>query len=251
MMKVVLGAAAILLLVGCGGEPPSTSAAPSSTPSASADPSTSPSTTPSTTPDTEPLAAEPTDAAPSDGTGSRDVGDEDGTTGTEPVDATGTDPGDDGGSSTTEDAPALEMPVDGAGPGDHLSELLDQRHRGPLVTLPLPRAASASARLVTGFPSVLRPTGSSLVETSSLSPDRVRLQVGMVASTSRSLEHVLVAYRRRLIAHGLVEQDAPPAVPGSTAATFRRGPTTVTVTVTVEGSRTTYIVQASLHAGRG
>ena len=257
-VKLLLGAAASLVLAGCAGGPPSTDQGSTPTASASTAPPTSPSTSPATDPATDPaadqLTDEPTDAAPSDSTGgaaSSDngtVGDE---AGTKPDGGPGPSGNEPAGDSTVEEAAGLEMPVDGAGPGNSLSELLGERQSGPLVRRPLPRAASASARLVTGFPSVLRPTRSSVVRTSSLSPAGVRLQVGLVAFTSRSLEEVLLEYRRRLVAHGLVERDAPLTMPGSTAATFRRGHTVVTVTVTPEGPGATYIVQATLHAGRG
>lgn len=130
-----------------------------------------------------------------------------------------------------------------------MSELVAEQNSAPLITAPLPRAASARGRLVRRFPALLRPARRSAVESSSVSPSGDRLQAGLVASTSLTADRLLLAYRVRLARRGLVEQAAPAAVPGSRAAAFRRGRSTVTVTVTENGRRTGYSVMASLHAG--
>jgi hypothetical protein len=132
-----------------------------------------------------------------------------------------------------------------------LSELLRRSDPGPLVTTPLPRAASAQGRLLRRFPDALRPTRAARVQSSSISPSGDRLQVGLVATSSLSPEEVLLVYRTRLARHGMTEAATPPSVAGSTAAAFRRGGSVVTVTVTPRGSGAAYAVHASLRAERG
>lgn len=151
-----------------------------------------------------------------------------------------------GGSGTRLEVPQAPEPT-----VTSLAELLGPATTSPLVTTPLPRAAAARGRLVARFPVVLRPTRAARVESSSLSPSGDRLQVGLVASTSMSPAEVLLAYRTRLARRGLVELSAPPTLPGSLAATFRRGGSVVTVTVTPDGSRTILSLQAILRPGRG
>lgn len=148
-------------------------------------------------------------------------------------------------------APALEMPEAPEAPVSSLAELLPPTNPAPLVTTPLPRAGSAEGRLLSQFPGALRPTRAARVQSSSLSPMGDRLQVGLVATTSLSADQVLLAYRTRLARRGLDETAAPPSVAGSRAAAFRRGDSVVTVTVTPDGSRTSYAVHASLRAGDG
>lgn len=144
----------------------------------------------------------------------------------------------------------LEMPQ---APGDEvesLSELFDAVSDAPLVRAPLPGAASARGRIVAGYPVALRPTRSTRVESSSVSPSGDRLQVALVGSTRLSVEQVLVAYRTRLADRGLVERETPATNAGSYAAAFQRGDSVVTVTVTPQDGRTTYSVQGTLDAGR-
>jgi hypothetical protein len=143
----------------------------------------------------------------------------------------------------------LEVPVAPAPSVDSLGDLLGDSDR-PLVTSPLPRAASARGRLVGGFPAALRPAPGSTVETSSVSPADDRLQVALVGSTAMAPGQVLLAYRTRLARRGLVEQATPPqTAPGSQAAALQRGRSVVTITATRQGSRTSYSVIASLHTG--
>ena len=151
--------------------------------------------------------------------------------------------------SGNDDTDGKEMPEAPESTAKSLSDLLEGVRTTPLVTAPLPRAASARGRLVTRFPPALRPIRATRVETSSISRLGDRLQVALVASTSLAPEDVLLAYRTRLAGRGLVEQTAPPATPGSQAAAFRRGRSTVTLAVTSQGSGTGYSVQASLHTG--
>ncbi|NPC40877.1 hypothetical protein [Nocardioides sp. zg-1230] len=172
---------------------------------------------------------------------------------TSPSTTPGTAPGSDADAEGTADgsAPALEMPEAPEPTVDSLSELLPPSDPGPLVTTPLPRAATAQGRLLRRFPDALRPTRAARVQSSSVSPSGDRLQVGLVATSSLSPGQVLLAYRTRLARRGMAETATPPSVAGSTAAAFRRGDSVVTVTVTPRGSGTTYAVHASLRAERG
>lgn len=162
-------------------------------------------------------------------------------------DTAGTD-GNGGGSDPS--GTVLEVPVAPEPSVESLGDLLGDADR-PLVVTPLPRAASARGRLVGGFPAALRPAPRSRVETSSVSPADDRLQVALVGTTTLAPARVLLDYRTRLGRRGMVEQaTTPPTAAGSQAAALQRGRSTVTITVTRQGSRTTYSVIASLHTGR-
>lgn len=159
------------------------------------------------------------------------------------------DPQPDNGGGSDPSGAVLEVPVAAAPSVDSLGDLLGDADR-PLATSPLPRAASARGRLVVGFPAALRPAPGSRVETSSVSPADDRLQVALVGSTAMAPGRVLLAYRTRLARRGLVEQaTVPQTAPGSQAAALQRGRSVVTITVTRQGSRTSYSVMASLHTG--
>ncbi|MDR7252435.1 hypothetical protein J2X46_001411 [Nocardioides sp. BE266] len=168
-------------------------------------------------------------------------------------------PSTDPSSSPTEEPPAngggtdpsvaLEVPVAPEPTVDSLGEMLGDADR-PLVTAPLPRAATARGRLVGGFPSFLRPASGTLVETSSVSPQDDRLQVALVGSTALAPAKVLLAFRTRLGRRGMLEQATPQTAAGSQAAALRRGRSVVTITATRQGSRTSYSVMASLHTGQ-
>lgn len=170
-----------------------------------------------------------------------------------PDGAPSTDADADGAEDGTADgsAPALEMPEAPAPTVDSLADLLPPSSTAPLVTTPLPRAASAQGRLLPGFPDALRPDRATRVQSSSVSPSGDRLQVGLVATSSRSPEQVLLAYRTRLARRGMAETASPPSIAGSRAAAFRRDGSVVTVTVTPRGSGTSLAVHASLRAERG
>jgi hypothetical protein len=132
---------------------------------------------------------------------------------------------------------------------ESLAELLDQQSNAPLVTTPLPAAASASGRLASGYPEVLRPVRSTVVESSSVSPAGRRLQVALVGTTRLRPDQVLLALRARLTRRGLAEQPAPVAAPDSSAIAFQRGRSVITINVTPAGAGTEYLIDASLHAG--
>ncbi|MCY4726978.1 hypothetical protein NYO98_11880 [Nocardioides sp. STR2] len=245
----VIGVVASLLLGGCGADEASPDAATPAASSAATTESPSPgnpSDGPGSGRDRARNGASGGKGAPQPG-GSESAGPDDATSdsttdGSDGSDGDGTAPG---------SAPALEMPEAPESPVSSLSELLAPTNPAPLVTTPLPRGASAEGRLVRQFPDALRPTRAARVQSSSLSPTGDRLQVGLVATTSLSADQVLLAYRTRLARRGLDETAAPPSVAGSRAAAFRRGDSVVTVTVTPQGSRTSYAVHASLRAADG
>lgn len=243
-------ALAALLLAGCGApaapDPTSARGDTASAPagSAAAAPDSSTDDGPSGALGTDPT--DPTGASGSESPGSDSPGSE-----------TSGSPGDggDGGDDTSTSGVLLEVPTAPEEPEaevSSLAELLPAGARGPLVRTPLPRAASARGRLVRGYPAVLRPTRASTVATSSVSPSSSasgrRLQVGLVASTRLSPTAVLLAFRTRLGARGLLERPAPAATAGTTAAAFSTGRSTVTLTVTDRGARTTYVLHATLRA---
>ncbi|MBC2931404.1 hypothetical protein [Nocardioides sp. zg-1228] len=244
-----LGVAACLVLVlgGCGADATSPDDAPGSSPAATGS-AGSPSPSAGTADGEADRNADGESGGGPGGSGAATTGDSDSSVAGDAGDEAPDPPGDgdgDGASPGTEGPPAPEAPVTG------LAELLPPADPAPLVTSPLPRAASARGRLVRRFPAALRPTRSAAVQSSSVSPSGDRLQVGLVASTALSASQVLLAYRTRLARRGLVETAAPPAVAGSQAAAFRRGGSIVTVTVTPRGSGATYSLHASLRAGRG
>lgn len=245
----VVGVVASLLLGGCGADGASPDAA---SPDA-------------TSPGTAAASPSPGEGTEAGGTNrksrSADQPDDHGDGSANEQDSPGATPGTDEGSDGTADgtsdgdadgsAPGLEMPEAPEPTVSSLSELLPPSNPAPLVTTPLPRAASAQGRLLSRFPDALRPTRAARVQSSSVSPSGDRLQVGLVATSSLSPEQVLLAYRTRLARRGMTESATPPSVAGSQAAAFRRGGSVVTVTVTPRGSGTAYAVHASLRAERG
>ncbi len=116
--------------------------------------------------------------------------------------------------------------------------------RGPLVHAPLPKAASAHGHLVKGYPKALRPVKGTAIVATSVSPSGPRLQVSLEGTTKASAQAVQTAYRTKLLARGFRER-ALPAVGGSTAIAFTRGPNRITLTTT-PGSRTGYVLFATL-----
>ena len=246
-LRVALpGVVMSLLLVGCGGDPTPSGAGSTSSPSTGTTSTSSPAA-----PDSSAAPQETTGTPSASGSAKANDGTADDTSG-ESSDG-GPAPGDDSSQnddgSGADTGAGLEVPEAPEETVASLSELLEDVRTAPLVTAPLPRAESARGRLVTSFPPALRPTRATRVETSSISPSGDRLQVALVASTRLAPEDVLLAYRTRLAGRGLVEQTAPPATAGSQAAAFRRGRSTVTVSVAPQGSGASYSVLASLHAG--
>lgn len=248
--RALAGLATVLLLAGCGDEGQAPDEATSSSSGSSSGSPSAPPTSPA--PGDEQRDGPDGSSSPNpDATAQDRTGSASGSP--DPSAEAGTEPGSDEESpdatSQEDGAAGLEMPEEPAPEVTSLAELLDEVGTAPLVAAPLPAGASATGRLVTRFPSVLRPTRAARVESSSISPSGDRLQVSLVASTSLDPAEVLMAYRTRLARRGLAELAAPATAAGSQAAAFRRGRSTVTVTATAEGSRTSYSVHASLRAG--
>ena len=245
-----LAACALALALAACSSPTSEDGGPSDAaggPATGATPSASSTSTPGGSDDaTAPGAG----TSPEDGSGERATwpDDTDSDDEQDPGDRTDTvDEGDDGGGGDG----GLEMPTElEADDGDvSLSELLTEIDDSPLVSAPLPRPASARGRLVRGYPAALRPPRASRVQSSSVSPSGDRLQVGLVGSSSLSSDQLLLAYRTRLSHRGMTERTPPATAPGTSAASFRRGRSVVTLTVT-DGPRTSYALHATLLAGR-
>lgn len=242
---VLLGAATSLVLAGCGHD---TTPADGSSPSAGA--STSPAGSGSGDGTTTPGTGGGTGGGTGSGTGSGQST-QSGSPSASPS-ASGSSGGSDGSSSGTAGdgtGAGLEVPEAAPETVDSLSELLEPVGSAPLLTAPLPRAAQAQGRLVGQYPTVLRPVRSSRIDSSAISPSAGRLQVSLVASSGLEPEQVLVAYRTRLAARGLVELSTPVTGAGSVAAAFERGRSTITITATGAGARTSYVVHATLHVG--
>ena len=239
----VIGVVASLLLGGCGADGASRDTAP---------PGAAPSESAAASPSASEQATDRKDSGGEDRAAARgqasdrtdDEPDAPNDAAEKPAPPSGTSP-------SPGSAPALEMPEAPEPTVSSLSELLPPSNPAPLVTTPLPRAATAEGRLLSGFPDALRPTRATRVQSSSVSPSDDRLQVGLVATSAQSPAQVLLAYRTRLARRGMTETATPPSVAGSQAAAFRRDGSVVTVTVTPRGSGTSYSVHASLRAGRG
>lgn len=144
---------------------------------------------------------------------------------------------------------SVEQPTSTTTPSG-LPGLDPPKSKGPLVSRPLPSAASANGRLVHGYPAVLRPGSRSTIDSSSVSPSGSVLQVSLLADARTDAASVEATFRRRLVARGFIEKPVS-AVGGSRALAFRRGDDLVIVTTTpatAPATRTAYIVFASLQA---
>lgn len=103
---------------------------------------------------------------------------------------------------------------------------------GPSLSGPLPATGSANGTVVTGFPTTVVPILDGLtVVSSSVSASGDRLQVGLQASSAAAPADVQAAYVAALSAAGFTVADSP-ALPGSTATAFTRGPDGLVLTVT-------------------
>lgn len=103
---------------------------------------------------------------------------------------------------------------------------------GPSLTGPLPATGNANGAVVKGFPTTVVPIPEGLtVVSSSVSASGDRLQVGLQASTDSAPADVQAAYVAELSAAGFAVGDSP-ALPGSTATSFTRGPDGLVLTVT-------------------
>ena len=103
---------------------------------------------------------------------------------------------------------------------------------GPSLTGPLPPTASANGEtLVAGFPKQVVPLLSGVLPVaSSVACQGDRMQVGLEASSGQDTATVLSRYAATFQSAGFVAGTSP-AVPGSTATRFTRGPDGLVVTV--------------------
>ena len=102
---------------------------------------------------------------------------------------------------------------------------------GPSLTGPLPATGNANGAVVKGFPTAVVPIPESLtVVSSSVSASGDRLQVGLQASSDSAPADVQAAYVAALSAAGFAVEDSP-ALPGTTATSFTRGPDGLVLTV--------------------
>lgn len=119
---------------------------------------------------------------------------------------------------------------------------------GPSLTGPLPPAASARGeQLVVGFPAQVVPVLDGIqVVSSSVASEGLRLQVGLEASSSADPATVTSRYATTFRDAGFVLEPSP-ALPGSTATQFTRGPDGVVLTVSGRvGGGTELIIAATL-----
>lgn len=182
----------------------------------------------------------------------------DGTDGTDPSGTTSREPS---GTRHEPNVPSARPGSVGEGPDDsqstddpdqqtHLGERVVRR-RGPLLPTPLPPAASATGRLVSGVPRFLRPAAGVRTESSSVSlatgPGAgQRVQVALVVSSPARTTRALAGLRARMVRWGLQEHPTPTSPAGTLAAAFVRGESTVTVTLEPVGTGSRYTLLAVL-----
>lgn len=100
------------------------------------------------------------------------------------------------------------------------------------VSLPFPDTASATGKLVKGFPTRTIPQApDSTIENSSVAAEGGRLQVTLSAESSLDVADVLDFYRTELAKVGMYDTPAP-ALSGTSALMFARGDHTVTLSAT-------------------
>ncbi|MDN4612879.1 hypothetical protein P5G50_00325 [Leifsonia sp. F6_8S_P_1B] len=110
------------------------------------------------------------------------------------------------------------------------------------VSAPLPRTASATGGLVSGYPEKVLPiTPGARVKTSSVASQGSRLQVTMTATTPSGVTDILAFYRTALAKYGMYDTPAP-AQGGATALRFDRDGSSVTVTAAPTEDGSTYVI---------
>jgi hypothetical protein len=142
-------------------------------------------------------------------------------------------------------ASGSEVPTASAAPQPGLPGLAAATS-SPLVTA-VPKSGVAKGALVAGFPSVLGPaTGSTIVSSSVTPSSNGSVQVALVATSTKSADVVLRAFRTRLAKLGARDVSTT-TVGGSQVAAFRRGASSAVVTVT-PGNPVRYTVFATVYA---
>jgi hypothetical protein len=144
-------------------------------------------------------------------------------------------------------APAEEVPSDetpAAGP----PTLPPSEPLPDPVSLPFPDSASATGKLVKGFPTGAVPEApDSTVTSSSVTAEGSRLQIALSAESSRAVVDVLDFYRTELAKVGMYDTPAP-ALSGSSALIFARGDHTVTLSATTVEGGCRYVILGSFTA---
>ena len=103
--------------------------------------------------------------------------------------------------------------------------------RVPLVSTPFPATASASKKLVAGFPTAIAPKPASTIVNSSVSSSGRILQATVSAKTDDSSDEVIAYYIELFAKIGLAGNQSP-STGGTVSYSFVRGSDTVTLTVT-------------------
>ncbi|WP_346926093.1 hypothetical protein, partial [uncultured Arthrobacter sp.] len=122
----------------------------------------------------------------------------------------------------------------------------------PLVSLPLPAAASAQGKIVDGFPAdALRFPEGTVVVSTSVSPAEGTLQVAADAIAGLSQDSVAGHFQQVLGGLGFWSEPVP-AAPGERALRFSRGADSVTLTASTTGTGgTRFMLLGNLHAAAG
>lgn len=118
-----------------------------------------------------------------------------------------------------------------------------------LVSAPLPKTASAKAKLVSGFPSsvIPIPTGTKIVS-SAISTQGDRMQVTLVGTSTATPGDVQAYFQTALTELGLTASVTPSAE-GTVATTYSRGEDRIVVSTTADAAGTQLSVFALFTAG--
>lgn len=120
----------------------------------------------------------------------------------------------------------------------------------PLVTAPLAKTASATGKLVTGFPSgVISIPADTKVTSSAISTQRNRMQATLVGTSAASVGDVQSYFEAAFTKLGLTSTVTPSA-PGTQANTFARGNDRIIVTTEAHSGGTRFTIFALFTAGR-
>jgi len=103
--------------------------------------------------------------------------------------------------------------------------------REPLVSAPLPPTASASKKLVAGFPAAIALKPKSTIVNSSVSSSGSIMQATLSAKTEASGDEVVAYYEKLFAKIGLAGSPVP-STGGTESYSFARGNDSVTLTVT-------------------
>ena len=122
----------------------------------------------------------------------------------------------------------------------------------PLVSKPMPGAASAQGKIVDGFPAdALRFPEGTVVVSTSVFPAEESLQVAADAIASLSQDSVAGHFQQVLGGLGFWSEPVP-APPGERALRFGRGADSVTLTASTTGTGgTRFMLLGNLHAAAG